>query len=240
MDEEFNDPRLVRLYDLFEGRRHDLDSYLSLAKSLDAKSVLDIGCGTGCFADMLAAEGFAVTGVDPAHASLQVARQKPHAQAVNWIEGDTSCLPVMAVDLAFMTGNVAQVFLEDDAWHENLVAIRAALKPKGLLIFETRNPAYQAWRGWTREHTRVEVIDPELGAVACWCEVLGVEGSFVTFQWTYRFEETARELTSRSTIRFRPRDEIETSLRKAGYVVETVTEAPDRPGKEMVFVAAIA
>jgi 2-polyprenyl-3-methyl-5-hydroxy-6-metoxy-1,4-benzoquinol methylase len=38
--------------------------------------VLDIGCGTGTFALMLAKRGLEVTGVDPAEASLDVARTK--------------------------------------------------------------------------------------------------------------------------------------------------------------------
>ncbi|MCQ0023335.1 SAM-dependent methyltransferase, partial [Streptomyces somaliensis DSM 40738] len=36
---------------------------------------------------------------------------------------------------------------------------------------------------------------------------------------------------------FRERQEVETELIAQGYVVEDVRDAPDRPGKEFVFVA---
>jgi hypothetical protein len=40
-----------------------------------------------------------------------------------------------------------------------------------------------------------------------------------------------------STLRFRERDEVESSLVEQGYVVEEVRGAPDRPGQELVFFA---
>jgi hypothetical protein len=44
-------------------------------------------------------------------------------------------------------------------------------------------------------------------------------------------------LTSESTLRFRHRDEVTASLAAAGYVVDQVRQAPDRPGRELVFIA---
>ena len=44
-------------------------------------------------------------------------------------------------------------------------------------------------------------------------------------------------LTSDSTLRFRSRDELATSLIAAGLVVDEVRDAPDRPGREFVFIA---
>jgi hypothetical protein len=43
-------------------------------------------------------------------------------------------------------------------------------------------------------------------------------------------------LTSDSTLRFRQRDEVAASLTAAGYLVDEVREAPDRPGRELVFI----
>jgi ubiquinone/menaquinone biosynthesis C-methylase UbiE len=49
-------------------------------------------------------------GVDPAGASLDVARAKLHVDRVRWLHGEAATLPPLHVDLATMTGNVAQVF----------------------------------------------------------------------------------------------------------------------------------
>ena len=43
-------------------------------------------------------------------------------------------------------------------------------------------------------------------------------------------------ITSDSTLRFRDRGELEASLAAAGYRVLDVREAPDRPGREFVFI----
>ncbi|MER7371009.1 class I SAM-dependent methyltransferase, partial [Nonomuraea wenchangensis] len=100
MAEEFEDPRLAAVYDPLDPDRSDLDVYAAIAAELGARSVLDVGCGTGTFALMLAGRGLEVTGVDPAGASLAVARAKPGAERVRWIHGDARALPPMAADLA--------------------------------------------------------------------------------------------------------------------------------------------
>ena len=77
VDEIFADPRLAELYDPFEQDRSDLAAYVDLVDELGARSVLDVGCGTGTLACSLAQRGVTVVGVDPATASLEVARRKP-------------------------------------------------------------------------------------------------------------------------------------------------------------------
>ena len=106
-DAIFDDPRLARLYDPLDPGRSDLDAYMAMVREFGAHSVLDVGCGTGTFACLLAGQGLEVVGVDPALASLDVVRGKPGADAVRWIHGDATSLPPLDVDIAFMTGNVA-------------------------------------------------------------------------------------------------------------------------------------
>jgi hypothetical protein len=136
-----------------------------------------------------------------------------------------------------MTGNVAQVFLTDDIWEKNLLAIHQALRPGGHFVFETRDPAQKAWLKWTREKTYTRLEIPDIGFVEGWCDVTSVSAGFVSFRCTYVFESSGDTISSDSTLRFRERDEIERSLRKSGYTVHDVRGAPDRPEQEFVFIA---
>jgi SAM-dependent methyltransferase len=237
-DPIFDDRRLTEIYDPLDPDRSDLDVYAAIVDELGARQVLDVGCGTGTFACLLAARGLDVVAVDPAAASLDVARRKPHADLVRWVHGDATTLAPMQVELATMTANVAQVFLTDDAWMATLHGIHGALLPHGRLVFETRDPARQAWLEWTREQTHAVTDIAGVGPVETWCDVTGVDGPLVTFRWTHVFESDGAVVVSDSTLRFRSREEVEQSLHATGFVVDYVRDAPDRPGREFVFIAS--
>lgn len=236
-DPIFAHPRLAAIYDHIDDNRSDLDAYAALVEELGAASVLDIGCGTGTFACMLAHRGVEVVGLDPASASLGVARGKPGADRVRWVHGDVTCLPDLTVDLVTMTGNVAQVFLADTDWASVLTAARQRLRPGGRLVFETRDPDRQAWESWTRAATYRSLDIPAVGRVETWIDLIRVDLPYVSFRHTYRFGADGAELTSDSTLRFRGRDEIARTLDAAGFRIEEVRDAPDRPGAELVFIA---
>jgi SAM-dependent methyltransferase len=239
-DAVFHDPRLAAIYDALDPDRSDLEPYLAMIEEFGARSVLDLGCGTGVFALLLAELGVDVIGVDPAGASLEVARTKPGAERVTWIHGDASAIPrSVTVDAVTMTANVAQVFLTDAEWLATLAAVHAALRPGGRLIFESRDPARRAWEEWTEERTRSATDIPGVGRVTDWIQVTDVvdDGELVTFESPNLFEADGTVITSRSTLRFRSREMIEGSLRAAGFEVLEVRDAPDRPGRELVFIA---
>jgi len=230
-DPIFAHPRLAALYDELEADRADLGHYEALVGELGARSVLDVGCGTGTFALRLAARGLEVVGVDPAAASLAVARAKPDADRVRWIDGDATTLPPdLTVDLAVMTGNVAQVFTTDEAWAATLAGIHDALRPGGHLVFETRRPEVRAWEGWDGRAGSADDLE-------WWYELVEGAEPLVTFRWSFHFTSDGALLTSDSTLRSRTRPELEASLDRAGFQVDDVRDAPDRPGLEMVFVA---
>ncbi|MCL2731010.1 MAG: class I SAM-dependent methyltransferase [Actinomycetia bacterium] len=236
-DECFGHPRLAAIYDPLDPDRGDLDAYLRTAADLGARRVLDIGCGTGVFALLLADRGIEVVGVDPAGASIDVARAKPGSERVRWLRGDATDLPPLQVDLATMTANVAQGIADPRAWQDTLRGAHAALRPGGHLVFETRDPARRAWQEWTREKSHRVTEIHGAGPVETWVELVEVALPLVTFRWTYRFAADGQVLTSDSTLRFREREEVERDLAARGFTVEDVRDAPDRPGKEFVFVA---
>lgn len=236
-DAIFDEPRLAEVYDPLDPDRSDLDVYAEVVEEVGARSVLDVGCGTGTFACMLAERGKEVVAVDPAAASLDVARRKPGADRVRWVLGDATTLPALGVDLATMTANVAQVFVTDEEWTAALEGIHGALRPGGVLVFETRDPARKAWLEWTRADSYQRVEIPGIGWVQSWHDLTDVALPLVSFRSTLVFESDGAVLTSDSTLRFRERAEVEHSLRQAGYTVKEVRGAPDRPGRELVFLA---
>jgi ubiquinone/menaquinone biosynthesis C-methylase UbiE len=236
-DALFATQRLAEIYDVVEGEREDLDHYLAIAAEFSARSVLDVGCGTGSLACLLADRGVEVTGVDPAAASLDVARAKPGAERVRWLHGDATTVPELQVDLATMTANVSHVILSDEDWSATLSGIHAALRPGGHLVFEARDPSRKPWLSWNREGTYQRFDIPGVGVVETWWDLNGVDGDYVSYRRTYVFGADGVTLTSDSTRRFRWRAEIEGSLESAGYTQVDVHDAPDRPNYEWIFVA---
>jgi demethylmenaquinone methyltransferase/2-methoxy-6-polyprenyl-1,4-benzoquinol methylase len=58
------------------------------------KRALDLACGTGDIAVLMANRGAAVTGLDITPAMLTLARAKPRGRAIRWIAGDMTALPL--------------------------------------------------------------------------------------------------------------------------------------------------
>ncbi|MDQ2903268.1 MAG: class I SAM-dependent methyltransferase [Chloroflexota bacterium] len=236
-DALFAEPKLAEIYDLLDSPdRPDLAPYLAVADEFHAHSVIDLGCGTGNLACRLAALGKEVVGIDPATASLDIARRKAYADRVRWITGTAAQLKGLDADLITMTGNVAQVFVMDEEWMATLRACRDTLHPGGRLIFEVRDPAREAWKGWSREQSYKTIEAPGIGMVESWVELVNVQLPLVSFRHIFVFHKDGSMMTSESTLRFRTRSEIAETLSRAQLTVESVRGAPDRPGLEFVFI----
>jgi len=237
LDEEFSNPRLARIYDHLDGDRDDLKPYAAMVDEFHARSILDFGCGTGELLSQLAGRNLKLIGVDPAKASLDVAQTKNGAGDVDWILGGAAELNGLDVELAFITGNAAQVFLTDESWLFALQRLYASLRASGHLVFEVRDPSARGWTEWTRAKThRVTAIE-KVGEIESWCEVTDVSLPYVSFEWTYVFREDGAVLNSRSTLRFRDKEDIRKSLVDTGFELLEIRDAPDRPGEEFVFIA---
>jgi 2-polyprenyl-3-methyl-5-hydroxy-6-metoxy-1,4-benzoquinol methylase len=51
---EFDEPRIAGIYDLFDSDRSDRGAYAAIVEQLGASRAFDLGCGTGTLAIMLA------------------------------------------------------------------------------------------------------------------------------------------------------------------------------------------
>ena len=241
LDLHYTNLRLVDLYDTDNPRGIDYDFYIQFAKDIKAQTILDLGCGTGLLTRELAAKGWKVTGIDPAPAMLAYAQKQPRADLVQWVEGDASALGTPEADLVLMTGNVAQVFLEDSEWFSTLHAVHSALRPGGYLAFESRNPEARAWESWNRK-TSYELTSTIHGQLECWLELVSVSEGKVHFRGHNVFVDTGETLVIDSTLRFRSLEEISESLRQTGFTVQNVyggwrRQSLTSDSQLMVFVA---
>ena len=210
VDHHFSRPELAELYDYFHpwGSSPQDDFYLDLV--MDARSVLDVGCGTGKILRVARERGHTgrLVGLDPAEAMLEVGRRE--REDVDWVlgdlvrgpgEGEGGRLLDGGFDLVIMSGHAFQVLLTDEQVRAHLAAVRRALAVDGRFVFETRNPAVRGWLVWSPE--RVRTVDGPGGRKAtCVHRLRGVEGDLVTFTCDYTVQGRDGSRRSRSTLRF--------------------------------------
>lgn len=236
-DLQFALPRLAEVYDLENPWARDGDFYLALAGGAPCR-VLDLGCGTGTLACALAVAGHEVTGVDPAAAMLEVARAKPHADRVRWIEAPAQHFAAAErFDRIVMTGHALQVFVDDADLLAVFRTMRRHLAEGGRAAFETRNPELDWAAEWTA-HGRT--MPPLPGGTRRSLRVLATHGDLISFEQHYGFADA--DLVSTSTLRFPSRALVERLLADAGLRVRALygdwERGPFEPScsREMIFI----
>ncbi|SMF52368.1 trans-aconitate 2-methyltransferase [Streptomyces sp. Amel2xC10] len=218
VDRAFADASLARFYDPLNPWGAGDDFYLGFVSG--ARSVLDIGCGTGRLLGRARETGHTgrLVGLDPAAAMLVQARRD--GPGIEWVLGDLRTRRWAGeFDLAVMTGHAFQELVGDEEIRQALRAVRAALGPDGRFVFETRNPGARAWERWNPSRV-YEVADTDGSTVRVWHEVVGpVRGDRVTFTETYRGGRWDRPVVCRSTLRFLDTGTLDGFLAEAGFRV---------------------
>jgi SAM-dependent methyltransferase len=215
LDDPYRDAELAELYDLDNPGGADHAYYRALADAIDARSIIDLGCGTGLLTRSLARPGRTVTGVDPSRTMLEYARRQPGSESVTWIHGDASALtPRGTADLAICTGNAIMHVSPADL-PSTLESFAAALRSGGTLSFEARNPACRAWDRWTPEATYGERNTP-FGHLREWLEVTDVDQGRVVFDARNVFED-GEDRVYTSILFFRTAMEFQRELDSAGF-----------------------
>ncbi|WP_372478164.1 class I SAM-dependent methyltransferase [Streptomyces barringtoniae] len=219
VDHVFTDLTLAALYERLNPWGPGDDFYLGLV--LRARSVLDIGCGTGQLLRRARAEGHLgrLMGLDPAPAMLiQARRGRPD---VEWVLGDMRTrLWNGEFDLAVMTGHAFQELVGDEEIRSCLQAVRAALGDGGRFVFETRNPAARAWERWTPERVH-EITAGDGTPVRVWHEVHsdGLVDGRVRFTETYEGDTWPAPQVCHSVLRFLDEESLGGFLAEAGLTV---------------------
>lgn len=207
-DLDYLDPRVAHHDN--EEPRDDFDFMTELAARLDARRIVDLGCGAGRLAVALASGAERrVVGVDPSKAMIDRARRRDGADGVEWICGDVSALRARDVDLVVMTGNIPSTRVTDEAWDQLLADVRSALRSGGHLAFGSWNPGARPWDSWSWDPVVVPMGDGGARVGAGGRRGLGME-----------LVEGRDWLSSPSVWRYRTHEELVRSLTGAGFEVE--------------------
>lgn len=109
--------------------------FLASLATANARTILELGCGTGNDASRLAREGYAVTAVDVSAEALAQAQEK-FGTSISFVVAD------IAVDLPFRTGrfdavmsNVALHMFSDVITRPIFAEVARVVRPSGLFLF---------------------------------------------------------------------------------------------------------
>lgn len=215
----FHDADFTRFYDIDNPWDTDKDYCLALAR--DAKSVLDLGCGTGELAAALA-RNRRVTGVEPAAAMLDHARWRKGAEYVRWVEADARSVRLdETFDLVVMTGHAFQCLFTMADQVALCETIAAHLAPGGTFIFDSRNPAVEEWKEWTPEATRRTIEVPDLGQTEAWNDARFEPASgTVAYDTIYREPRSGQVWQATSRLLFAEQAQIAAAVAAAGLEVQ--------------------
>ena len=226
-----------RYYNLFY-RDKDYPGEAEYVKSLigkhhpGAKTILDLGCGTGRHDLLLAQMGYQVTGVDMSEemlavANAQLAGLNPQPSALNFHQGD-----IRSVRLGQIFDVVVSLFhvMSYQTSNEDLAAAfataRAHLKPGGICIFD-------CWYGPTvltdRPAVRIKRLEDEEIAVTRLVEpVMYPDDNLVELKYHVfvRMKESGlvEEIKESHLMRYLFRPELELLLRESGMTLLDASE----------------
>jgi SAM-dependent methyltransferase len=147
---------------------------------LEARTALDLACGTGGLTRELRSAGLSVTGLDGSAEMLRVAAER--LPGVSFVQGDLRDFTLTSgpatFDLVTCVFDSYNNLIDDGDLGRALSRAHAALNPGGLLAFDvnTRTGVRELWEG-----DSIEGVEPLPGDAE------------VHYQWSHSFDE-ARDL----------------------------------------------
>lgn len=220
------------LYDLENDEcEPEFSFYLELAKETGGP-ILDLGCGTGRMTIPFAQAGFDVTGLDPAPAMLQRAKEKAGNLPITWVQADGRDFRLYRqFNFIFENGAVFMHMLTNADQRAFLGCVRAHLAPAGRFVFSVMFPhpenlesVYQEkeWYAYEDEQGRkVQVSGNEI-----YDELAQVKVETAIRRITEP-DGSETVYTAPLSLRYTFPQEMEALLEQAGLVVQTRYGGPD-------------
>jgi len=121
-------------------------------------TVVDLGCGTGFFSDVLASKYQQVIGLDLSSKMLSFAQQN-RDNAIRWLEADANCLPFQNNSIDLIYSNLMIQWCEP--LETTLNEILRVLKPGGVFLFSTltEGTLFELKSAWKQVDNDQHVID---------------------------------------------------------------------------------
>ena len=183
-------------YDVFDARGYErlVSEFNALVKPLKGQSLLDVGCGTGAFAEQLKHLGLRITGIDLSFKSVSMACGASPLHS--WALGDAERLPFKngAFDILSFSGILHHLPSLGKVFAEGLRVLRPggkvfAYDPNGrnpaMWLYRSPGSPFRTRTGWTinerllyREELKAGLIDAGFTDVAC-SAISGVSFKYV-------------------------------------------------------------
>lgn len=148
------DRQTKRIYDKISERYHkaikyafynnylDMPNTLSLLKNVRGKKILDLGCGTGRYAETLKKRGAKVWGMDLSMKMVDIARKE--VDGVEFVQGSVYKMPYKSGFFDIVVSGLAVHYFKD--LEKAFKEVKRVLKKNGLFIFSTGNPLWEVSR----------------------------------------------------------------------------------------------
>jgi SAM-dependent methyltransferase len=201
-------------------------------------ALLDLCCGPGRHAVLLARKGLRVTGLDYSRPYLRQARERARRLRVpvRFVHGDMRAIPFRGEFDAVI--NLFTSFGYFDRQSENLAvlrSIRQALKPAGLLFMEMMN------RGWVTRHFTARDWTPLDGGYLLEERQLLNQGLRIVTRWV-RVYPDGRSVERRLALHNYDKASLSALLKRAGLVPlrfwGSFAGEPQRPDSKRLMVLA--
>lgn len=185
------------------------------------RRILDLGCGTGGHAVVLASRGYEVTGVDRSAQMLHIARGKSerHGLKIDYERGDIrSWQGTGTWDVVIAMFAVLSYQVDQEEVASSIDTARRHLLPRGLFIFDvwfgpgvvTDPPSARVKKTREGEHEIIRYASPTLDLAR---QTVDVDYSVVDVNG----QETARQVHETHRMRFYFPNELDLLLRAGGF-----------------------
>jgi SAM-dependent methyltransferase len=199
----------------------------------NARSVLELGCGTGAHAILLAAQGYSIHGVDLSEEMLEVARQRASAlpielsQQLSFSQGNArDCEFEQKFDAVLSLFHVVSYQATNDDLYAMFHNVARHLKPGGIFVFDywfgpavlTDRPAVRIKRMASNAIRVTRLAEPVIDVIASCVDV--------NYQVLVHDKATraVTELTETHRMRYMFQTEIDMLARAVGFHVQSCGE----------------